>query len=437
MPTRYTLEQVVAIFESKKCVLLDTKYTNQLQELNYIAICGHPNSTQLKSFVGGSGLKCRACALNIHTFQTISKAFSDKGCALSITEEEFNTNTFGNNKRKINYIASCGHSNSVALNNFISLNQGIQCPSCVHKNTGLKLKELRSGENKNSSIEQEFKCIQYFIGVINEYFQVKKTFDGCKADIVLRPADSISDLWLGIQVKSTCKKNDRGQYNFNLNRINYDNSLILCICLEDKKMWLIPYEDVKGQIGIKISINSKYNHYEVNVNTIDNKLMNFYENMPKFQFDILTTPTSDTHKQEQYYRKLREENLDFIQFIYPDFEGNVYDFKISDKKVQEKVGFICKNNTDSFGFHINKSDGKKSNCSYKVGDNAVYWLHCKNTSRFYVIPESILIENGFIGDNCKQHIYISPTNLNTKWTDEYLFNYENIDKERLLQLLHI
>ena len=202
-------------------------------------------------------------------------------------------------------------------------------------------------------------------------------------------------------------------------------------------MWLIPYEDVKGQKSIKISIKSKYNHYEVTPDNIKEKLMNFYENIPNFQFDILNTPTSDTQKQEQHYRKLREEKLDFLKFIYPEFEGTVYDFKIFDKKVQEKVGFICKNNTESFGFHISKNDGRKSNCSYKVGDNAVYWLHCKNTSRFYVIPESILIENGFIGDNCKQHIYISPTNLNTKWTDEYLFNYENIDKERLLQLLHI
>ena len=58
-------------------------------------------------------------------------------------------------------------------------------------------------------------------------------------------------------------------------------------------MWLIPYEDVKGQKSIKISIKSKYNHYEVNVNNIDNKLMNFYENIPKFQFDILNTPTND------------------------------------------------------------------------------------------------------------------------------------------------
>jgi hypothetical protein len=202
-------------------------------------------------------------------------------------------------------------------------------------------------------------------------------------------------------------------------------------------MWLIPYEDVKGQISIKISIKSKYNHYEVTPDNIKEKLMNFYENMPKFQFDILNTPTSDTHKQEQLYRKLREETLDFIQFIYPEFEGTVYDFKIFDKKVQEKVGFICKNNPNSFGFCLNKSDGKKYNCSYKLKDNDYYWLHCKNTSRFYVIPESILIENGFIGDNCKQHLYISPTNIKTKWADDYLFNYDNIDKERLLHVLDI
>ena len=436
MPTRYTIEQVVIIFESNKCVLLDTEYKNQLQKLNYVATCGHTNTVQLKTFLGGNCLKCRQCALDIPTFQYITKSFSDKGCAVNMTEEEFNT-IYTTNKSKINYIASCGHNNSVSWKNFTSLNQGINCPLCVNINTGEKLKELRSGENNNSSIEQEFKCIQYFIGIINKTFQIKKMFDGCRADIGIRLTDNIVDLWLGIQVKSTHKKCNRGQYDFTLNGINYDNYLILCICLEDKKMWLIPYEDVKGQKTIKISVKSKYNHYEVTVNNIDNKLMNCYKDMPKFQFDILNTPTSDTHKQEQYYRKLREDKLDFIQFIYPEFEGTVYDFKISDKKIQEKVGFICKNNPNSFGFSINKSDGRKYNCSYKLGDNEFYWLHCKNTSRFYVIPESLLIEKGFIGDKCKQHLYISPTNIKTKWTNDYLFNYDNIDKERLLQLLQI
>lgn len=64
MPTRYTLQQVIAIFVSNKCVLLDTKYKNQLQKLNYIASCGHTNSISLKMFLIGHGLKCRPCALH-------------------------------------------------------------------------------------------------------------------------------------------------------------------------------------------------------------------------------------------------------------------------------------------------------------------------------------------------------------------------------------
>jgi len=436
MPTRYTLKQVIAIFESNKCVLLDSEYTNQLQKLNYIATCGHTNSVSLKMFLRGNGLKCAPCALGIPTFQMVTNTFLNKGCNVTMTEEEFNA-SYTTNKSKINYIASCGHNNSVSWANFKGLNQGLNCPLCVNINTGIKLKELRSGDNNNSSIEQEFKCIQYFVEKINTYFLVKKTFDGCRTDIAIRPTDIIEDLWLGIQVKSTCKKTYRGVYDFKLNGINYDNYLILCICLEDKKMWLIPYNNITGQQSIKISAKSKYNHYEVTTDIVHNKLTNFYETMAKFEFDILNTPTSDTQKQEQLYRKLRENNIDFLEFTYPNFEGTVYDFNIFDKKFQEKVGFICKNNPNSFGFSINKNDGKKYNCSYKLGDNDFYWLHCKNTSRFYVIPESILIEKGFIGDNCKQHLYISPTNIKTKWTDNYLFDYDKINKERLLELLQI
>jgi hypothetical protein len=198
-------------------------------------------------------------------------------------------------------------------------------------------------------------------------------------------------------------------------------------------MWLIPYEEVKGLTSIGISAKSKYNQYEVTVETLQDKLLYFYETMHKFDFDTLNTPTSLTQKQEQQYRQIREQNIDFIEFVYPNMEGTVYDFKIGDKKVQEKVGFICKNNPNSFGFSLNKSDGRINNCSYKVGDNDLYWLNCKNTSLFYVIPEKILIEKGFIGEGyCRQHIYISPTNKNTEWTKDYLFDYHDLDKARLI-----
>lgn len=54
MPTRYTLEQFVTVFESNKCVLLDAEYTNQLHKLNYIATCRHTNSISLKIYLKGN-----------------------------------------------------------------------------------------------------------------------------------------------------------------------------------------------------------------------------------------------------------------------------------------------------------------------------------------------------------------------------------------------
>ena len=153
MPIRYTVTQVANMFESKNCSLLDSKYTNQLQKLNYIACCGHTNNIDLKAFLIGHGLKCRNCALEIPTFQDVCKTFLDKGCSLSMNEDEF-YKLYKNNRTKLAYTSFCGHNNIVCLSNFTSLNQGINCPSCVNKNTGEKLKQLRSGENKNSSIEQ-------------------------------------------------------------------------------------------------------------------------------------------------------------------------------------------------------------------------------------------------------------------------------------------
>jgi hypothetical protein len=438
MPIRYTLEQVTSIFEENKCILLDTEYSNQLGLLNYVASCGHSNIVSLKMFLNGNGRKCKSCALEIPSYQTISKAFLDKGCKLSLTEEEF-IQVYKNNRSKLNYTASCGHQNTVCYANFNSLNQGINCPSCVNKNTGSKLKLLRSGENKNSSIEQEYNCTQYFMEQTKHIFDVKKTYDGCRADLCLKPFICETNEWLGIQVKTTSSERDKfTRYSFKFNKATYDKFLMVCICIKDKKMWLIPYEEVKDITSIGISSKSKYNQYEVTVEILQAKLLHFYETMYKFDFDSLNIPTSSTGKQEQEYRKIRENAMRFVKFIYPNMEGTVYDFKINDKKVQEKVGFICKNNPNSFGFHLNKSHGRTHNCSYKVGDNDFYWLNCKNSSKFYIIPEQILVEKGFIGDiTCKQHLYISPTNKNTEWTKDYLFDYHDLDKKRFLNLLEI
>jgi hypothetical protein len=438
MPIKYTYKQVQDTFTQNKCILTSETYGNQLSKLDYVASCGHTNSVIFKEFRNGVGIKCRNCALEIPTYEDVVKKFSDKNCMVTMTPEDFIQN-YKNNNCKINYNASCGHENSVSYKNFTTLNQGINCPKCVNKNASCKLKELYSNDNKLSSLQQELKCINYIKELIGDHFTTIKSFDGCKADIAIKRFEEIEDLWLGIQVKTTNKKTEREQYYFRLNNGEYDNCLLLCICDEDKSMWLIPYEEVKGLKTIGIAKKSKYNKYEVNKENLIEKLTNYYKLINKFEFNILDTPTSKTQQQEKKYREIRETKINFIKFKNNDMEGLVYDFMIGSKKVQEKVGTICKNNLNSYFFNLSKYDcrvdGKCKNKCYEEGDNDLYWLNCKN-GRFYVIPEEALLTNGHIGKDCKKDkLYVSLTNENTEWCNEYLFDYNNVDKARLLKIL--
>ena len=204
-------------------------------------------------------------------------------------------------------------------------------------------------------------------------------------------------------------------------------------------MWLITYEEVKGLKTIGVAKKSKYNKYEVTKEMLIEKLNYYYALIKKFEFNILDTPTSKSQQQEQTYCKIRETKLGFITFTHNLMEGLVYDFMIGNKKVQEKVGSIIHDNVNSYMFSLSKYDcridGKCKNKCYDEGDNDLYWLNCKN-GKFYVIPEDALFVNGYIGKDCKKEkLYVSPTNQNTEWCDDYLFDYNNIDKERLMKIL--
>ncbi len=438
MPTKYTYEQVTNLFAKNNCVLKTDNYVNQLQKLNYIASCGHESNVDLKAFLNGMGVKCRNCALDKLTYDVAKSHFESKQCILSYTKEEFD-DFYKNCNQQLSYIASCGHPNTVCWKNYKYLNQGLQCPKCVNKNTGIKLANFRTGDNKNACL-QEANCIQYFAGLIASQYEVKKLFDGCKADMVIKLNNEPNDIWLGIQVKSTNKPTERGQYYFRMNGNQYPNCLLLCMCDEDKKMWLMPYEDVSGLKTIGIAKQSKYNKYEVTTENLFQQLQLYYDSMNKFEYAVLNTPTNKSQQQELEYKQLREKMVDFIAFTNNHVEGLVYDFKIGEKKVQEKVGSITHNNPNSFMFNLTKYEcrvnGKCKHQCYNEGDNDLYWLHCKN-KKFYVIPENELISHGHIGKNAKEKLYVSPTNKNTEWCNPYLFTYDNVDKERLLQIINI
>lgn len=78
---------------------------------------------------------------------------------------------------------------------------------------------------------------------------------------------------------------------------------------------------------------------------------------------------------------------------------------------------------------------------YHIGDNDFYWLNCEDKKLFFVIPEGALIERGIIGNETttyQRQFKIkmqNPLHKNSQWLTPYMFDYENVDKARLLALL--
>ena len=151
-------------------------------------------------------------------------------------------------------------------------------------------------------------------------------------------------------------------------------------------------------------------------------------------------PINIYQQREQEFRKFRENKIDFIDFHYENMEGTVYDFKINNLKIQEKVTKF-RDKENRYMFTLCKKNGTQNNIQYDIGDNDYYWLNCDNKIYFFVIPEKILIDKGIIGNN-KKTLFFKITvreilHKNSSWIQPYMFNYENIDKERLIKVLNL
>jgi hypothetical protein len=117
-------------------------------------------------------------------------------------------------------------------------------------------------------------------------------------------------------------------------------------------------------------------------------------------------------------------------------EGLVYDFMIGDKKIQEKDGSLNKTETSN-RFYLSKKQGKNKSQCYEKGDNDYYWLNCKNSNIFYVIPENILIEKDIVSRPDKKPMEIAIGKKNNLWVKDYEFDYEKPNKKKLQKLLSI
>jgi hypothetical protein len=381
-------------------------------------------------------------------YENVVEEFNKRNCKLLNTNEEYIEilKSLKNTTYKLNYIASCGHEHIVFYNVFKSRGTGIICPSCKNKETGANTK-AKIQNNKISKIyttEQEGTFTKNICEMVCNDFEIIKAFDGCNIDLIFKPKNITEDKWVGIQVKTMGIRHLT--YSFHLHK-TYINCLLLFYCCEDESMWLIPENTILDQTKVSIGYNkSKYNIYKINKESIFEKLNEYYQTTSKFTFEELDTPINIYQQREKEFRKFREEKVDYIKFEYENMEATVYDFKIGIFKIQEKVTKISdKENRYIFCMCKNNGtiNGKHNQIQYDIGDNDFYWLNCENKQIFFVIPEKVLIDKKLIGNNnMKNSIFLkvtvkNPLHKSVSWLQPYMFNYENIDKERLLNTLHL
>jgi hypothetical protein len=337
---------------------------------------------------------------------------------------------------RIDFIGVCGHNSSAVVTNFLNRKTGIRCKDCVKKDTKNKLINSKSILN---SIESES------INIIKEYlsnnYEITRTKEGCKADIILKNKMNTDKYW-PIQVKAT-KEIVHNIYSFKCINKNYDNMLIICVCTSEKKLWIVPYEDIKHLTILNISSRSKYNKYLVKDNMkLKDEIEKYCIKYTRNSIDELLVPLSPLQKREQEYVAKREKYLSFLEYIYPEIQNTSTDFTINSKKIQEKVaGVIIKGKKHHLTVHLSSNNGKKENGirnyrTYRKGENNYYWFHSSIDDRFWIVPESILFEKEYISNDndTKNKKVLNITTPKNNWIKEYEYNYNTFNKDKIMEL---
>ena len=132
------------------------------------------------------------------------------------------------------------------------------------------------------------------------------------------------------------------------------------------------------------------------------------------QLDIILLPITSLQQREQLYVRKREQRVPFLEYKYPLIQNTCVDVIVNGKNVQEKV------------------------LGYDELENEYYWLHSSIDNRFWIIPELILYNKGYLSKKDetmpkKMLWFKSENNINKEWLVEYEYNYDIIDKEAILK----
>lgn len=375
----------------------------------------------------------------MENYTKVQQCFEKEGCALLTTFEEFEearATVLGKSYHhvRVKFIGSCTHESSAVYTNFNLRKTGLTCKDCLNKINHEKLKK-----NKNTN-EIEYEGIKIIEECLSPHYEVIRTKEGCLADIAIRKKGTQDDSWIPMQVKVT-QKNSHGMYSFAVNN-TYKDMLMICICISEQKIWIIPFNDITLKAKLNISVKSKYSKYLIDNQMIHTVIDKYESKIIHNNIDTILLPVNPTQQREQQYVKKRETHLPFLAYEYPHIQNTCVDVIVNGKKIQEKVlgineynkGFYC-----GLAANSSKLDGKRQYRSYQLGENDYYWLHSNIDDRFWIIPEKALYDKGYISNaneiKSKKTLWFKPTPTEqNKWLDDYEFSYSNVNRDAIMKL---
>jgi hypothetical protein len=349
-----------------------------------------------------------------------------------------------NSKSFYDIIASCGHPNRIKYDMFKAQQCGVRCKACTLSEIKTKLIE-----KPISSIDIEYNGFCYLRDILQPTFEVQKCPEGTLADFAIRLAGCVDDNWIPIQLKVTQQRSIlySDNYTFRIGKSNYD-ILVLLLCLEDKRIWVFNGVDIHGLETIKIGKKaSKYDSYFIP--NITDYFVHQWNIHKKCRIEKINLPISKYQQLEQQYRRRREKYLPFIEFVYPERDGTVYDFTVNSYKVQEKVASIQtkrgKKCTSSFMVNLSRSGNAHAKKGYNEGDNDFYWINIPDSTKFFIIPENVLLINGKIarkGETISKQVYLgvypTPREQSTSnWMHHYIYDYNTVTPQDIKDIFGI
>jgi hypothetical protein len=375
-------------------------------------------------------------------YNILKKKFEENKCMLITTYNEYKTYIMDENIKnkgniRVKFIAQCGHENNVAITNFISRKTGVICKNCRYNKYSI--------DKKNSSInynEQEAHGINILEDILKDKYIIQRTPEGSTLDLFLKIKNLNESVFIPVQIKTTNKKSICKAYCFKLNKKLYKNCLMICICIEERKFWVIHYNEIPIIQTLSISDKSKYNKYEVKEEDLT-QIFDKYKDIYITEINI-SIPNFYQIREQEYINK-RQQYLPFLNFIVPNTQNTRTDFIVNNKKIQEKVCLFRKDrNAICFNFVTNNGtdNGKRKFRTYKLGENDYYWFHSIISDNFWIFPQNILFEKKIISNydenNKKTQIYVKLSEekeyLTNEWVKKYEYNYLSIDKELILSI---